>query len=239
MPASHPDAARLREIYRLLECAYGSETWHWSPEHVRGPIEVLVGAVLVQHTTWSNAERALESMRAAAALDTVTITAMPDDELASLVRVSGTPTIKARRLRALAATVERGGGLTAFLRLPTPVLRSELLATHGIGPETADAILLYAAGRRVFEIDAYTKRIFSRIGAGPGETAAYNVWQRYFEDALGRDGDAKMYQRYHGYIVLHGKRRCRTVPRCADCPLLAVCCEGSVRVGSVAASDTL
>ncbi|HMC68538.1 MAG TPA: hypothetical protein VKJ07_05235, partial [Mycobacteriales bacterium] len=160
-------------------------------------------------------------------------------ELASLVRVSGTPTIKARRLRALAATVERNGGLADWLSLPTAILRAELLATHGIGPETADAILLYAAGRRVFEVDTYTKRIFTRIGAGPGATASYDAWQRYFEDALGRDGDATMYQRYHGYIVLHGKHRCRTVPRCAGCPLLAVCCEGSVRVGSVAASGTL
>src|SRR5438270_11966324 len=203
MPASHPDAARLREIYRLLECAYGNETWHWSPEHVRGPIDVLVGAVLVQHTTWSNAERALEAMRDAGTLDTAVIAAMPEGELAPLVRVSGTPTIKARRLRALAATVERNGGLAAFPRLPTPMLRAELLATHGIGPETADAILLYAAGRRVFEIDSYTKRIFSRIGAGPGGSAGYDLWQRFFEDALGRDGDATMYQRYHGYIVLH------------------------------------
>src|SRR5437764_11883052 len=228
MPASHPDAARLREIYRLLEGAYGSETWHWSPEHVGSPIDVLAGAVLVQHTTWSNAERALEAMRDAGTLDTAVISAMPEGELAAQVRVSGTPTIKARRLRALAATVERSGGLAAFLRLPTTVLRAELLATHGIGPETADAILLYAAGRRVFEVDAYTKRIFSRIGAGPGEAASYDDWQRYFEDALGREGDATMFQRYHGYIVLHGKRLCRTTPRCAGCPLLDACSEGAI-----------
>ena len=92
MPASHPDAARLREIYRLLEGAYGSDTWHWSPEHVGSPIDVLAGAVLVQHTTWSNAERALEAMRDAGALDTAVIAAMPEGELAPLVRVSGTPT---------------------------------------------------------------------------------------------------------------------------------------------------
>jgi endonuclease-3 related protein len=233
MRASHPDAARLREIYRLLQGAYGCETWHWSPEHVRDPIEVLVGAVLVQHTTWSNAERALEALRAAGELDARAIAAMPEAELASLVRVSGTPTIKARRLRALSVTIDRNGGLAAFLRLPTALLRAELLATHGIGPETADAILLYAAGRRVFEIDAYTKRIFSRIGAGPGDAARYDTWQRYFEDALGRDGDAVMFQRYHGYIVLHGKRLCRARPRCGECPLLGVCREGRVRVGGV------
>jgi len=190
--------------------------------------------VLGQHRTWSNAERALESMRAAAALDMSVISRMVEAELASLVRVSGTPTIKARRLKALAATVGRNGGLSEFLRLPTTALRAELLATHGIGPETADAILLYAAGRRVFEIDAYTKRIFSRIGAAPGEDAGYDGWQRHFEDALGRDADATMFQRYHGYIVLHGKRLCRTTPRCPGCPLLAVCCEGRLR-GGVAA----
>ena len=235
MPASPPDAARLRSIYRLLECAYGGETWHWSPEHVSAPIDVLVGAVLVQHTTWSNAERALEAMREAGALDTQVILAMPDAHLASLVRVSGTPTIKARRLRALAATVERNGGVPAFLTMPTPVLRGELLGTHGIGPETADAILLYGAGRGMFEIDAYTKRIFSRIGDGPGETASYDAWQRYFEAALGRQGDATMFQRYHGYIVLHGKSVCRPTPHCERCPLIGVCSEGAVRTHGVAA----
>jgi endonuclease-3 related protein len=234
MPASHPDAAQLREIYRRLQCAYGSDTWHWSPQHVRAPIDVLVGAVLVQHTNWSNAERALEAMREGDVLDTLAILAMPDADLLPLVRVSGTPTIKIRRLRALAATVERNGGLPAFLRLPTPVLRGELLGTYGIGRETADAILLYAAGRRVFEIDAYTKRLFTRIGAGPGAVASYDAWQRYFEDALGRGGDATMFQQYHAYIVLHCKALCRPTPRCDRCPLIDVCSEGGVRVEGVA-----
>ncbi len=193
---------------------------------------MLAGAILVQHSAWANAERALDELRRAGALDTAVLAAMPEDHLASLIRVSGTPAVKARRLRALARTVERAGGITAFLALSTPDLRAALLSTHGIGPETADAVLLYAAGRQVFEIDAYTRRLFRRLGLGPSADS-YDDWQRYFEQALGRRGDASMFQRYHAYIVLHCKLLCRTGPRCAPCPLLARCPEGQARMSTV------
>ena len=215
-------------IYARLDAAYGDERWHWMPDVVRGPIDVIAGAVLVQHTTWTNAERALECLRSAGALDTEVLATMPLDALAALVRVSGTPSIKARRLRALAAMVEDGGGLPWLLTLPLATMRMTLIATHGVGPETADAIALYAAGHRTFVIDAYTKRLARRIGIAPADDR-YETWQRFFEDAL-PDADAALFQRYHAWIVLHGKTLCRATPRCAPCPLLDVCDYGRARV---------
>jgi endonuclease-3 related protein len=217
-------AAQIRAVLRSLERAYRDDVWHWMADRAR-PIDVIVGAILVQHTTWTNAERALEALRAAGALYAPTLASMPDAEVAALVRVSGTPSVKSRRLRAMAATVERAGGIAAFLALPLATMRPLLLATHGIGPETADAIALYAAGLRTFVIDAYTRRVFARLRLEPGGRAGYDAWQRFFEDALA-DHDAEAFQRYHGYIVLHAKTLCRATPRCAACPLLSRCPHG-------------
>jgi endonuclease-3 related protein len=132
-------------------------------------------------------------------------------------------------LHALAQLAHDHGGLPRLLELPTDELRTALLATNGIGPETADAILLYAAGRPVFEVDAYTIRIFRRLGLGP-EGRSYRAWQRWFEEALPPDMDT--YRRYHGLIVLHGKQACRPQPRCGDCRLLDLCPTGREQVGA-------
>lgn len=219
-------AGALHDVYAALEAAYRDDTWHWMPDFVRGPLDVIAGAVLVQHTTWTNAERALASLHAAGALDVRALATMPEEALAALVRVSGTPTVKAHRLRAVARTIARHGGLAAFLALPPDALRGALLDTHGVGPETADAIALYAAGRPIFVVDAYTKRLFRRLGLGPqGDT--YDAWQRWFQDAL--PADPALFQRYHGYIVLHAKALCRTRPRCSPCPLRPRCPEGRRR----------
>jgi endonuclease-3 related protein len=187
-------------------------------------MDIIAGAILVQHTSWTNAERALDALRDAGALDAAVLASMHDDVLLPLIRVSGTPTIKARRLRAISATILDAGGLDALLALDAGELRERLLATHGVGPETADAIALYAANKRVFVIDAYTQRLFRRLGLGPQSTR-YDAWRRYFEDAL-VGADAVTFQRYHAAIVLHGKARCRATPRCAGCPLLNVCPTG-------------
>ncbi|MBF6599891.1 MAG: endonuclease [Dehalococcoidia bacterium] len=218
----------------MLAQTYDYAAWHWSAARVRDPFDVPVGAVLVQHTTWRNAERALAHLRAAGALDGPTLASMPEATLVALVRVSGMPTIKARRVRALAALTVEAGGLDRFYARPAAELRALLLATHGIGPETADAIALYGAGHRVFQVDAYAQRLFRRLGLGP-EGAAYAVWQRWFEQALPAE-DASYFRRYHAYIVLHAKARCRAVPSCARCPLLAHCPEGQRRVASAAAA---
>lgn len=214
-------AARLQDALDRLAAAYGAEVWHWAPDYVDGPLDVIAGAVLVQHTTWGNAERALENLRAAGALDIDAILSLPEDRLCDLVRVSGTPSIKARRLRALAGTVRDAGGLDVFLALPDAPLRARLLATHGVGNETADAIMLYAAGRRTFTIDAYTQRVFARLGVAPAGTG-YDVWQRFFERYL-PDADAAAFQRHHAHIVLHAKAACRAKPLCCRCPLAARC----------------
>lgn len=216
----------LPEIYSRLDSTYGNDVWHWMPDYVRGELDVVAGAVLVQHTNWRNAERALESLREAGALDPAAILAMDEEALAGLIRVSGTPSIKARRLRALAETIVDTGGLDAFLALPVEEMRPRLLATHGIGPETADAIALYAAGRRVFVIDAYTRRVFRRIGIGPASDG-YEDWRSWFEASL-PDVSAEVFQRYHAWIVLHAKAVCRPRPLCGACPLVDVCEYGHV-----------
>ena len=141
------------------------------------------------------------------------------------------PAIKVRRLRALAQTVEAAGGIDAFLALPLDVMRAQLIATHGIGPESADAIALYAAGKRTFVIDAYTRRLFTRIGLMPNGGDGYENWRRWFEASL-PEADATLFQRYHGYIVLHGKAICRPRPRCSLCALAPVCETGTAMLAA-------
>jgi len=138
--------------------------------------------------------------------------------------------MKARRLRAIADSIEGAGGLDAFFALSDGELRERLLATHGIGPETADAIMLYAAGRPAFVIDAYTRRTFRRLGLGPAEDG-YGAWQRFFVEGLQDVASVELFQRYHGHIVLHGKELCRSTPRCVPCPLLPHCSDARSRTG--------
>jgi endonuclease-3 related protein len=226
---------QFEDIYHRLQAAYGDATWHWAPEYVRGPLDVIAGAILVQHTTWQSAERALEQLRDAGALDVDALLTLPDDALLPLVSVSGTPTVKLRRLRALAGTIAGAGGVEALLALPAGELRARLLATHGVGPETADAIALYAGGKRVFVIDAYTVRTFTRIGIAP-ERGDYASWQRLFEDAL-PSYDAAAFQRYHAYIVLHAKDVCRASPRCGECALGEVCAYAATSRYAPASSE--
>ncbi|HEX5480566.1 MAG TPA: endonuclease [Dehalococcoidia bacterium] len=226
---------QLRAIYRALASEYSYDDWHWNEALLRGPLDMPVSAVLVQHTTWQNAERALEQLRAAGALDAGVLLSLPEDRIAALTRVSGTPTVKARRLRALAAVIVEAGGMDALLALPAAELRARLLATHGIGPETADAIALYAAGRPAFVVDAYAQRLFRRIGVGP-ESDRYADWQRWLEGELAGEG-AAYFQRYHAYIVLHCKRVCRATPRCASCMLAADCDEGRRRLAGAGSAS--
>ena len=211
----------LEKILSRLDAAYDFDGWHWQPR--TPPDEICVGAILVQHTAWANVERALERLQAAGALSLAAVLRLPENELAELVRPAGMPRIKARRLRALASLADRHGGSSRLLALAPGELRERLLATEGIGPETADAILLYAAGHPLFEIDAYTQRIFRRLGRGP-ERDRYDLWQRWFEQALPPDLD--VYQRYHALIVLHGKETCRPKPHCDRCCLLDLCPTG-------------
>lgn len=228
--AAPADPQVLAEILSRLERTYAFREWHWRPE--TPPLEVCFGAVLVQHTRWDNAERALDSLRRRGACSIEGVLMLTDGDLAELLRPAGTRIVKARRLRSLAALVQRsaGGDLARFLAIPAADLRALLLQAHGVGPETADAIVLYAAGAPAFVIDAYTLRLFRRLRLGPASNR-YDDWQRWFEAALPRDTD--LYRRYHGLIVLHSKQRCRARPRCPGCPLFDLCPAGQTAAGSV------
>jgi len=199
---------------------HGAERWHWTPES--DPFEVAVGAILVQHTAWTNAERAVDRLREAGALDPAALAALPDDAIEELVRPSGQYRTKARKLRAFLDLIARHGSLEALLDLPAAALRERLLDTWGIGEETADVIALYAAGKPAVVVDAYTRRLFSRLGLGPPPDAPYGDWQRYL--AAGLPADAPALARFHALVVLHAKRLCLARrPRCGDCALASRC----------------
>lgn len=223
-------ALQLKRVLERLNEAYDYSAWHWQPDTSRD--YVCISAVLVQHTNWSNVEQALAHLDQAGALSLHAIHLMQPAAVARLVRPAGTPDTKAQRLLALAQLAADHGGLARLLSQPADDLRERLLATRGIGPETADAVLLYAAGRPTFLVDAYTRRISSRLGLGP-DGDRYDVWQDWFQDAL--PADATAYQRYHGLLVLHGKQTCRPRPRCVGCCLLDVCVEGQRSVSPVRA----
>jgi endonuclease-3 related protein len=204
-------------IYRALFRAYGPQ--HWWPGETA--FEVMVGAVLTQNTAWSNVEKAIANIRGRGLLSPSLLAAVPRRRLAALIRPSGYFNVKAQRLHNLVAfLMDRfQGNVKRMFRRDPVSLRQELLAVHGIGPETADSILLYAGDKPLFVVDAYTKRIFSRHGIVPSG-ASYDDVQRLFMDGLPRD--ARLYNEYHALIVRLGKERCKKGrPRCEGCPLEA------------------
>lgn len=207
---------QMRIVLHGLAAMHGWRGWHWDAE--TNPFEVAVGAILVQNTAWANVEHALTRLRAAGALDPAAMSALDQDALEELVRPSGQYRQKALKLRAFLALVAEHGGLDALLALPPAELRAKLLATWGIGEETADVIVLYAAGKPSFVIDAYTRRLWERLGVGPAPDASYAEWQRYFERVL--EKDAELYGQFHALIVQHAKYLCRKqAPQCHRCVL--------------------
>ena len=219
-----PDAfaAGLPVVYERLLAAYGPQGW-WP---ARTPFEVVVGAILTQHTSWRNVERALARLEVADALHPAGLRRLSTAELAALIAPAGAPTAKARALLGFVAWLDGtcGGNMDRLQAAPLPVLRSQLLALRGIGPETADCILLYAAGQPAFVVDAYTIRLFSRIGLCP-PGISYHRLQAHVHAAL--PPDPAVYGEYHALIVAHGKTACRAqAPRCADCVLRNRCAYG-------------
>ncbi len=178
------------------------------------------GAILTQHTAWTNAAAAIAALRARRLLTARAIDATREDALATVIRAAGTYRLKARRLRAFTRwLVERFGGSFSGLRAaPLGELRGELLGVSGLGPETVDAILLYAAGRPVFVADAYARRVLGRHGVVP-TGAGYEDVRRFVEEHL--PSDPRLYNEYHALLVAVGKTYCRTLPRCDRCPLRA------------------
>lgn len=213
-----PTRAGLMGVYRRLRRRYGPA--HWWPADT--PFEVCVGAVLTQNTAWTNVERALARLREAGLLDPPALARLTPAQLAPLIRSAGTYNVKARRLAALVAfLMDACGGDPTRLRAHDPAeLRARLLAVDGIGPETADAIVLYAVGLPAFVVDAYTRRIFSRLGlVGAGDS--YEQVQRFFVERL--PADAPLFNDYHAQIVRLAKEACRARPACALCPLAGLC----------------
>lgn len=213
--------SRLHDVYRLLYEAYGRQSW-WPAD---GPFEVMVGAILTQNTAWTNVERALGNLKSSGWLEPARLCAGAADELARLIRPSGSFNLKAARLQNFCRWYLAGGGFHSLRRLHTATLRRRLLALSGIGPETADAILLYAFERPVFVVDAYTRRILGRFGFRQAR-ADYESLRTSLEADLPRR--VRLYQEFHALLVAHAKQVCRTRPRCAQCCLLAGC-AGALR----------
>ncbi len=208
------------DVVVALERMHGGERWHWTAGS--DPFEVALGAILVQHTTWTNAERAVDRLRAAGVLDPERLAELPDEAIEEFIRPSGQYRTKARKLRAFLDLIARQGSLEALLTLPPDALRERLLATWGIGEETADVIALYAAHNPAVVVDAYTRRLFSRLGLGPPPDDTYAAWQRYLAGDL--PVDAPALARFHALVVLHAKRLCLARrPRCGDCELASRC----------------
>lgn len=208
--------SNLLQVYERLLGAFGPQHW-WPGE---SPFEIMVGAVLVQNTAWRNVERAIDNLREAAVMDPRALYALPPEELAELIRPAGYYQVKAKRLRNLLKFVveEFDGSLDAMFRTNLAALREQLLSIHGIGPETADAILLYALGLPTFVVDTYTHRILARHG-WIGYDADYHEIKDHCESAL--PADAQLYNEYHALLVRVGKDYCkRTAPKCESCPLV-------------------
>ena len=197
----------------------------WWP--ARTPFEVIVGAILTQNTSWGNVERAIANLRSAQMLTPSAISAARMARLAALVRPSGYFRQKAKKLKAFVRFLQReyGGSLKRMFATPTEVLREKLLSVHGIGPETADSILLYAGEHAVFVVDAYTHRIFGRHGITNGKADYENV-RALVEAALPRD--SRLFNEFHALVVNTAKNWCRKKePRCAECPLGSLLPENS------------
>lgn len=208
----------LLEIYNRLYNHYGPQ--HWWPGET--PFEVIIGAILTQSAAWTNVEKAINNLKSADALSPARIRALPEDELAKLIRPCGYYNAKAGKLKTFVSWLGHhyNDDLEKMFNGNISPLREQLLSIRGIGEETADSIILYAAAKPVFVIDAYTRRIISRIGL-LSYTESYNTYQALFMNSL--PADIKLYNEYHALLVNLAKQHCRKLPVCADCCLEDVC----------------
>ena len=223
-PADSSHRAVIAGVYDRLMAAYGPQGW-WPAD---SPFEMIVGAILVQAVAWRNVEGTMAKLKEAGALSPSELRRIPEPELARLCYSCGYHNAKAHKLKAFAERLgERGDDLEAWLAGPTEAVREELLSIHGVGPETADSILLYAAGKPAFVIDAMTRRIVDRLGVPPAGRA-YADYQRLFEANLPQD--AAVYNEYHALLVALAKRHCvKREPRCGGCPVADLCATGRGR----------
>lgn len=217
-PAANERDQLLEDIYRRLLSRYGPQHW-WPADE---PFEVMVGAILTQSCAWRNVEKAITALKEAKVLSPEALRRIGPEELAALIRPCGYYNIKAKKLKALAHWLGEScqDSIEALHVTPAAGLRKELLSVYGIGEETADSILLYACGKPVFVIDAYTRRILSRTGIA-GKSKSYADLQALFMDNL--PPDAPMFNEYHALLVHLGKETCRKASLCRDCCLAGIC----------------
>lgn len=210
-PATRVD---LLDYFVRLSERYGPTGW-WPGDT---PFEIAVGAILTQNTAWRNVELAIANLKRHKLLAPRAILDCPADKLENVLRPSGYFRVKAQRLRSFCQHLvdAYAGSIERMAARPLGELREELLGVHGIGPETADDILLYACGHPVFVVDTYTRRILSRHGHTTADMP-YEELRNVFEAAL--PSNVTMFKEYHGLIVYVGKDYCRTHPRCEGCPL--------------------
>ena len=206
----------LNAVYHLLYDTYSPQ--HWWPGET--PFEVMVGAILTQNTAWTNVEKAIANLVSHNRLDAGKIVATRKDHLANWLRPSGYFNVKTERLKNFCRWYLEKGGFRALSRMDTAPLRVALLSVNGVGPETADDMLLYAFERPVFVIDAYTRRLFVRLGLFNGNES-YDTMRVDIESILGPE--TVLFNEYHALIVRHAKEVCRVRPRCGNCVLLDRC----------------
>lgn len=205
------------QLYTRLHRYYGEQ--HWWPADT--PFEVVVGAILTQNTSWSNVVRAIDNLKKSRLLSINSMHKASHRQLQEAVYPSGFYKQKTERIRHFIQYIydRYKGSLASFLRSPAGELREELLSLHGIGPETADSILLYASGKRFFVVDTYTRRICARLGICCGKD--YDEIQAFFHERLPLD--IGIYKEFHALIVVLAKNHCRVRPVCAGCPVKARC----------------
>ena len=205
---------KITNLYSVLIQHYGPQDW-WPGDT---PLEVAVGAILTQNTNWKNVALAIDRLKRSGLLAAKALYELPEAELAEHIRPAGYYNIKARRLKNFLNLLfsNYGGSMEGMAAAPLALLRSELLAVKGIGPETADSILLYGLEKPAFVVDAYTFRILSRHGLA-ADPCSYEELQAIFMEVL--PPETALYQEYHALLVQTGKDCCRPRPRCSACPL--------------------
>jgi endonuclease III related protein len=212
----------LLRMYELLDGHFGDLHW-WPAEE---PFEVMVGAILTQNTVWTNVEKAIAALKDKRLLSPGALSRIAEEALAAIIRPSGYYNVKAKRLKSFVRFLreEYAGNIGIMSTEGLPILREKLLGVRGIGPETADSILLYACGKPVFVCDAYTRRILHRHGMIDAD-ADYRRIQEMFMNHLPHD--ASLFNQFHALIVYAGKTFCRKVPKCDACPLSTLHVEGT------------
>ncbi|MEO0071017.1 MAG: endonuclease III domain-containing protein [candidate division WOR-3 bacterium] len=228
IPAAETNSSRLSapntliktlyKIYQALYQTFGPQ--HWWPGETT--LEIIIGAVLTQNTTWKNVEKAIANLKENDLLNLNRLINYPPEQLARLLRPAGYYNIKTKRLLSVLQWLLRYGGIEKIRRLPTIRLRNELLHCYGVGPETADSILLYAFNRPVFVVDAYTRRILSRYGLITGNEP-YEQLRNWLETSMTKSGKrinvVRLFNEFHALFVKLAKTHCRPIPICTGCPL--------------------